>query len=327
MKRRDLIKLMAGSAVAWPFAAQAQRSDMPLIGFLGSRSRQVDEELVAAFHRGLKEAGFTEGQNVAVEYRWGENKDERLPGLVRELIDRQVAVIACMGSAAPSIAAKAATTTVPIVFITGGDPIKLGLVTSFNQPGGNVTGVSFLAHSIGPKRLSIIRELIPSGTVIGLLLNPNNPNAQTDGKEISAAAQALGQKLVVLPARNEAELESVFTGLAEQKIGALMVNSDSMFLSRRQHVVGLAAKHRVPAIYDGREFSSVGGLMGYGASRTDIFRQAGIYVGRIVKGAKPADLPVIQPTKFELTVNMKAAKALGMAIPATFLANVDETIE
>jgi putative tryptophan/tyrosine transport system substrate-binding protein len=327
MNRRHLIKLLGPAAIAWPYAAFAQRSGTPIIGFLGSRSQRADAQLVTAFLGGLKEAGFVDGQNVTIEYRWGESKDERLPGLARELIEKQVAVIAAMGSAAPAVAAKAETSTVPIVFITGGDPIKLGLVKSFNQPGGNVTGVSFLSHSLGPKRLSIVRELVPKDTLIGFLLNPNNPNAESDGKEFPAAARALGQDVVVLTARTEPELEQVFASLAERKIGALVVNSDSFFLGRRGQIVEMAAKHRVPAMYDGRDFVAVGGLIGYGASRSDIFRQAGLRVGLIVKGAKPADLPVVQPTKFELIVNQKAAKALGITIPSTVLGYTDEVID
>ncbi len=327
MNRRHLIKLFGPAAIAWPYAAFAQRSGTPIIGFLGSRSQRADAQLVTAFLGGLKEAGFVDGQNVTIEYRWGESKDERLPGLARELIEKQVAVIAAMGSAAPAVAAKAETSTVPIVFITGGDPIKLGLVKSFNQPGGNVTGVSFLSHSLGPKRLSIVRELVPKDTLIGFLLNPNNPNAESDGKEFPAAARALGQDVVVLTARTEPELEQVFASLAERKIGALVVNSDSFFLGRRGQIVEMAAKHRVPAMYDGRDFVAVGGLIGYGASRSDIFRQAGLRVGLIVKGAKPAELPVVQPTKFELIVNQKAAKALGIAIPSTVLGYTDEVID
>jgi putative tryptophan/tyrosine transport system substrate-binding protein len=327
MKRRNLIKLMGGAAIAWPFAAFAQRSDMPVLGFLGSRSAQADATLLASFHQGLKEGGFVDGQNITIEYRWGESKDERLPGLARELIERRVVAIAAMGSAAPAIAAKAETSTIPIVFITGGDPIKLGLVQSFNQPGGNVTGVSFISHSLGPKRLSIIRDLVPKDTVIGFLLNPNNPNAESDGREFPAAARVLGQEVVVLRAKAEADLEPVFAGLAEQKIGALVVNSDSLFLGRRNLIVALAQKYRVPAMYDGRDFVAAGGLIGYGASRADIFRQAGIHVSRILKGAKPATLPVVQPTKFELIINMKVAKALDIKIPPTVLANADEVIE
>jgi putative ABC transport system substrate-binding protein len=327
MERRNLIKLMGGVAIAWPLGALAQRSDMPVLGFLGSRSAQSDAALLASFHQGLKEGGFVDGQNVTIEYRWGESKDERLPGMARDLIGRQVAVIAAMGSAAPAIAAKAETSTIPIVFITGGDPIKLGLVQSFNQPGGNVTGVSFLSHSLGPKRLSIIRDLVPKDTVIGFLLNPNNPNAQTDGKELPEAARAIGQQVIVLEARNEPDLETVFAGLADRKIGALVVNSDSLFLGRRNKIVAMAEKNRIPAMYDGRDFVAAGGLIGYGASRADIFRQAGIHVSRILKGAKPATLPVVQPTKFELVINMKVAKALDIKIPPTVLANADELIE
>ena len=327
MQRRNLIKLMGGVAIAWPLGALAQRSDMPVIGFLGSRSQQADAALLVSFHQGLKEAGFVDRQNVTIEYRWGESKDERLPGMARDLIGRQVTVIAAMGSAAPALAAKTETSTIPIVFITGADPIKLGLVSSFNQPGGNVTGVSFLSHSLGPKRLSIIRDLVPNGTVIGFLLNPKNPNAQSDRKEFPAAAQAIGQQAVVLEATTEAELEAVFAGLAGRKIGAIVVNSDSFFLGRRNQIVAMAAKHRVPAMYDCRDFVAAGGLIGYGASRSDIFRQAGIHVGRILKGAKPATLPVVQPTKFELIVNMKVAKALDVRIPSTLLANADEVIE
>jgi putative ABC transport system substrate-binding protein len=326
MNRRSLIKLAGASALAWPLAAHAQ-SQVPVIGFLGSRSHQADKELVGSFLQGLKEGGFTEGQNVAIEYRWGENKDDRLPGLARELVDRPVTVIAAMGSAAPSLAAQKQTSTIPIVFITGGDPVKLGLVKSFNQPGGNITGVSFLSHSLGPKRLSLILELIPKDSVVGLLFNPNNPNAAKDSKEFPEAAAKLGQKTVLFTARNEQEVEAAFASMAQQKIGGTVVNSDSMFLGRRQYVVATANKHRIPAMYDGRDFVAVGGLAGYGASRADIFRRAGLHVASIIKGAKPAELPVVQPTKFELIINRKTANALGVNIPSSLLSYVDEVID
>ncbi len=327
MNRRDLIRLAGGAAIAWPLPALAQRSEVPVIGFLGSRSQQADADLVASFHQGLKEAGFVDGQTVKIEYRWGENKDDRLPGLARELVDRQVTVIAAMGSAAPSLAAQKQTSTIPIVFITGGDPVKLGLVKSFSQPGGNITGVSFLSHSLGPKRLSLILELIPKDSVVGFLFNPNNPNAAKDSTEFPEAAAKLGQKTALFTARNEQELEAAFASMAEQRIGGAVVNSDSVFLSRRQHVVAQANKHRIPAMYDGRDFVAVGGLAGYGASRADIFRRAGIHVASIIKGAKPAELPVVQPTKFELILNRKTAAALGVTIPSSLLAYVDEVID
>jgi putative tryptophan/tyrosine transport system substrate-binding protein len=327
MNRRHLIKLAGGAAIAWPFAAQGQRSDIPVIGFLGSRSHQADKDLVNSFLQGLKEAGYVDGQNVSIEYRWGESKDDRLPGLARELVDRPVTVIAAMGSAAPSLAAQKQTSTIPIVFITGGDPVKLGLVKSFNQPGGNITGVSFLSHSLGPKRLSLILELIPKDSVVGFLFNPNNPNAVKDSTEFPEAAAKLGQKVALFTARNEQELDAAFASMAEQKIGGAVVNSDSMYLGRRQYVVATANKHRIPAMYDGRDFVAVGGLSGYGASRADIFRRAGLHVASIIKGAKPAELPVVQPTKFELIINRKTANALGVTIPSSLLSYVDEVIE
>ena len=326
MKRREFITLLGGGAVAWPLAARAQQSAMPVIGFVytGQTSSEASP-FVAAFRQGLRDAGFIEGQNVAVEYRWPGGQYERLPGLAAELVQRQVAVI--VGNTPPAIAAKTASSAIPIVFFTGADPVKLGLVASFNRPGGNATGVSFWSAALEAKRLGLLHELLPQATVIAALVDPNFLTAANQLNDLQDAARSLGKELHVLQASTESDLDSRFATLARQRPDALIVAAAPFFTARRKELVALADRHRIAAIYSWREFPEAGGLMSYGASFTDAFRQAGVYTGRILKGEKPADLPVLQPTKYELIINTKTAKALGLQIPDKLLALADEVIE
>jgi putative ABC transport system substrate-binding protein len=283
--------------------------------------------MVAAFRQGLKEGGFIEGQNVAIEYRWAEGHYDRLPALAADLVQRPVTVIAATGGILSALAAKAATTTIPIVFTVATDPVTDGLVASYNRPGGNITGFTFVSSALGAKTLGLLRELIPNIPTVGMLANPDNPASEPERKDVEATARAIGQQVQVLNASNEGELDAVFAGLAQHRIGALIIGTDPFFTTWRRQIVTLAARYAVPAIYPLREFVSEGGLASYGAALTDAYRQAGIYVGQILKGAKPMDLPVIQPTKFELVLNLKTAKALGLEIPPTLLARADEVVE
>jgi ABC-type uncharacterized transport system substrate-binding protein len=326
MKRREFIASLAGAA-AWPLAARAQQPAMPVVGFLDSGSPRAFVERVAAFRRGLSETGYVEGQNVAIEYGWADGQYDRLPGLAADFVRRQVAVIAATGSPNSAQAAIAATVTTPIVFANGGDPVNLGLVRSLNRPGGNATGVSFFLSELGPKRLELLRELVPTAAVIALLFNPTNPVTESDAKGIQAAAGTIGQQIRILNASSERDLDAVFATLVQQRVDALLVNNDAFFSSRHNQIVALAAHHAVPAIYYLRDFAAAGGLISYGANVLDGYRQVGIYVGRILKGEKPVDLPVMQPTKFELVINAKTAKALGLGIPETLRAIADEIIE
>ena len=325
MKRREFITLLSGAAAAWPLAARAQQPAMPVIGFLRSASLIDATHLVAAFRRGLKETGFVEGQNVAIEYRSADDHLDRLPALVADLIRRPVAVI--VGNIAAALAAKAATTAVPIVFVTGTDPVRDGLVASLNRPGGNVTGVSFLAGELGTKRLELLRQVAPRATTIAVLVNPNSAETVAERREVEVAAQAIGQQLIVLDVESVRDVEAAFATFVERGAGALLIGTGPFMNSHRERLAALAVHYRLPAIFSLREFPAAGGLMSYGTSITDGYRQAGNYVGRILKGEKPADLPAVQSTKFELVINLKTAKALGLEIPDKLLALADEVIE
>jgi len=326
--RREFITLLGSSAVAWPFAARAQQAAMPVIGFLSTSSQLFDDALrLAPFRESLKESGYVEGRNVASEYRGAEDHYGRLPALAADLLRRQVAVIVAVGGPPAALAAKAASTTVPIVFTIAGDPVELGLVASLNRPGGNVTGNASIPFSIVSKQFEVLHEAVPTATVIGCLLNPNNPNIEMQTREAQEATRALGRKLEVLHARDDIEIEMAFATLVQKRVGALVVVSDGLLNSRRAQLVALMAGHMLPAIFPFREFATAGGLMSYGVSFADGFRQAGIYTGRILKGEKPADLPVIQFTKVELVINVRTAKTLGISFPLSLLGRADEVIE
>jgi putative tryptophan/tyrosine transport system substrate-binding protein len=315
MRRRQFIGLLGGAAVVWPYSAgRAQQSPMPVIGFLSSRSSTESAPHLSAFRQGLSETGYLEGQSVVIEYQWANGQYDRLPALASELVSRRVAVIAATGGNVS--AAKSSVPTTPIVFIVGDDPVlKLGLVASLNRPGGNVTGMSVFTTELGPKRLELVKELIPKASVIGLLINPNYQGSVRGADAVQQAAPVIGRQILVLNASTEREIDVAFETLARQRVGALIVDADALFVSRRDQLVGLAARHSIPAIYDLREFAAAGGLVSYGPSLSDAYRKVGVYVGRILKGEKPADLPVEQPTKFELVINMKTAKALGLTVP------------
>ena len=327
VRRRDFIKVIAGSAAAWPNTARAQQPAKPVIGFLNAASAKGYARPLSAFLKGLSEAGYVDGRNVAIEYRWAEGRSDRLPAMAADLVRRQVAVIAATTTQA-ALAAKAATTTIPIVFETASDPIQLGLVTSLNQPGGNVTGVTQTNVEMAPKRLQLLHELLPTASVMALLVYPANPVlAEANTKELQAAARALGLELHVLNANTESDFDGVFAKLVQLRAGGLVIGSDPFFTSRSEKLAALTVRNAVPAVYAWREFAVAGGLLSYGAAITEAYRLAGNYTGRILKGDKPADLPVQQLTKVELVINLKTAKALGLNIPNTLIGRADEVIE
>ena len=327
MRRREFITLL-GSAAAWPLAARAQQSAMPVIGFLGAELPDRWASRTRALHQGLGETGYVEGRNVAIEYRWAAGQNDRLPALAADLVRGRAKVIVTPGSTPATLAAKAATKTVPIVFYVGGDPVELGLVASLNRPGGNLTGVTTLTSEVGPKRLQLLYELVPTATIVALLVNPTNPDlAEPATKDLQAAARTLGVQLHVLHASAERDFDAVFSSLVQQRVSALVIVNDALFSTRVEQLAVLAIRHAVPAVYQFREFVAAGGLMSYGTGFIDAFRQVGVYTGRILGGEKPADLPVQQTTKAELIINLKTAKALGLTVPTALLVRADEVIE
>jgi putative ABC transport system substrate-binding protein len=327
MRRREFIMLFGGAAGAWPLAARAQQPALPVIGFLHSTSAGPNAGAVSAFREGLKQAGYVEGQNVAIEFRWADGHYDRLPALATDLVRERVAVIAALGGQASALAAKAATSTIPVVFDTGEDPVKLGLVLSFSKPGGNATGISMLTNEIEAKRLGLLHELIPTALTIAVLGNPDAPGNVIQLKDVQTAAPALGVKLHILEVRSALEIDNAFAGLNQRRPDALLVMSSAFFNSRRNQIVQLAARQAIPAMYEHRLYAMAGGLISYGTDLNEVYRQAGIYTGQILKGTKPADLPVIQPTKLELVINLKTAKELGTTVPPQLLARADEVIE
>jgi putative tryptophan/tyrosine transport system substrate-binding protein len=324
MRRRDFLKLVAGSAAAWPVAARAQQPPMPVVGFLSTSS--VDEPRIAAFRQGLGQASYVEGQNVRIEYRWADDRSNRLPSLAADLVQRQVAVIAASTTPA-ALVAKAATTTIPIVFTTTGDPVQLHLVSSLNRPGGNVTGVTQLNLEIAPKRLELLHELVPTASVVALLVHPTNPNTETNTNELQAAARTLGLEFHVLNASTESDFDGVFARLIQLGAGGLVIGTDALFASRTEQLAALALRHMVPTVYQSRDFVVAGGLLSYGTDFRETYRLAGNYIGRVLKGEKPADLPVQQATKVEFYINLKTAKTFGINVPPSMQARADEMVE
>jgi putative tryptophan/tyrosine transport system substrate-binding protein len=327
MRRREFISLLGGAAASWPVAARGQQPAMPVIGFLHTASPEPYADRVRAFRQSLSDTGYVEGRDVAIEYRWANNRADLLPALAADLVDRKVALIALSGGAVAALAAHAATKSIPIVFGIGADPVKLGLVASLNRPGGNATGVTFLTSALGAKRLGLLRELVPKATTIAYLGNPHSPTFGDQRSDIQTAARALGQQVVVVETVSERDFGAALATLLQQQAGALIVGTDPLFNSNRDQIVALAARLMIPAIYQDRESASAGGLISYGANYLDIYRQLGVYVGQVLKGAKPADLPVQQATKFEFVINLKTAKALGLDVPDKLLALADEVIE
>jgi putative ABC transport system substrate-binding protein len=328
MRRREFIKLLGGAVATWPFSARAQQASMPVIGLLGATTAQGYAAQLTAFRQGLNEAGLVEGRDVTIEYRWADDQYERLPGLAADLVRRRVAIIATIGGNPASLAAKAATSTIPVVFHGSLDPVKAGFVASLNRPGGNATGVVTLNIDTGRKRLELLHEVIPAATTLGLLLNPTNKFVtETQSKDLQTGARALGLQLRVLNASTDRDLEHVFASLKQMQVGGLVIGTDGFFVSKSEQLAALTVRYAIPTIFQYRAFAAAGGLMSYGGSVTDSYRLSGVYVGRILKGAKPSDLPVQQSTKVELIVNLKTAKALGLAIPMSLLGRADEVIE
>jgi putative tryptophan/tyrosine transport system substrate-binding protein len=327
MKRREFITLLGSAAVGWPLVARAQQPAMPVIGFLNSASPGPFAPYVAAFRHALSEAGYVEDRTVAIDYRWAEGHYDRLPALAADLVRRQVAVIVATGGSVAVVAAKAATASIPIVFSTGVDPVQIGLVASLNRPGANLTGVNLFISGLDPKKLGLLRELVPQASLIAVLFNPGNLDARARLTAVQEAARAVGQQIHVLHASTEPDLDAAFATLTQLKAGAIVVGADPFFNSRRDHIVALAARHAIPAIYEGREYAMAGGLMSYGTSFAEGYRQVGIYTARVLKGEKPADLPVVQSTRFEFVINLKTAKALGVDVPPGLSARADEVIE
>jgi putative ABC transport system substrate-binding protein len=325
-KRREFITLLGGAA-GWPIAVRAQPSATPVVGFLSGRSVADSVAELREFHRGLAEAGFVEGKNVAIEFRWADGRYDRLAALASELVRQRVAVIAAVGGGTSGLAAKAATTTIPIVFATGGDAVQIGLVTSFNRPGGNLTGVNIIFGALGAKRLELLRDLVPAARVVGMLVNPDYPSAPLEVQDVEAAGRKLGLRMHIFNARTAGDIEPAFADFAEKKVKALLVADDPSFQGQRLRILGMAGRQGLPAIYFSRDFVDAGGLMSYGPNLADVYRLVALYCGRILKGERPADLPVVQPTKFELVINLKSARALALDVPPTLLALADEVIE
>jgi putative ABC transport system substrate-binding protein len=328
MRRRDFVQGFAGFVTTWPLAAKAQQAPKPVVGLLGATTAQGYAAQLAAFRQGLSEAGFAEGRDVTIEYRWADDQYDRLPGLAADLVSRNVAVIATIGGTTAALAAKAATTTIPVVFHGGFDPVKTGLVASLNRPGGNLTGIATLSADTGQKRLQLIHEVVPATTTLGILLNPANGAVnETQSNDFQTGARALGLQLHVLDASTEREIEDAFANLKQMRVGALAIGTDGFFVSRSEQLAALANRYAMPAIFQYREFAAAGGLMSYGGSVPDSYRLSGVYTGRILKGEKPADLPIQQATKVELIVNLKTAKTLGLTVPMSLLTRADELIE
>jgi putative tryptophan/tyrosine transport system substrate-binding protein len=327
--RRSFLTLLGGAAATWPLAARAQQQTVPVVGFLVSGSAEGYADFVAAVREGLRSTSYIEGRNVAIEYRWADEQYDRLSAMAAELVGRRVAVIFALGSVLPAQAAKTATATIPIVFANGSDPIKLGLVVSLNRPGGNATGMTFFGTELGPKRLELLHEMVPKAAVIAMLVKPDNPNTEPSIAEMQAAARVIGVQIAVVGVRSESDFDTAFAKIVQQRAGALVIGSDTLFNAphRREQLSALTIRHAVPTIGSGRDFVDAGGLISYGTNVLDMYRQAGVYVGRILKGEKPADLPVMQPAKFELVVSRKTAKALGLDVPTSILLRADEVIE
>jgi putative ABC transport system substrate-binding protein len=327
IQRREFITLLGGVAAAWPHAARAQQAAVPVIGYLNTSSLALSMDTLKAFRQGLGEAGYVEGRNVAIEYRWADEIYDRLPALFDDLVRRQVSVIVATAGAMILLFPKMAGATIPIVFTTGADPVAAGFVASLNRPGGNITGASFFSSELGPKRLELLHQLVPKATTMAVLLNPARPNAQPDAKLLRAAAKSLGLELHVLDVRSDQDIDTAFASMADRHVEALLIGPDNFIFSRNAQIAALALRHGLPAMYQWREFAAAGGLISYGPNQTEPYRQAGIYAGRILKGEKPGDLPVVQSTKIEMVINLRTAKALGLTVPPTVVAAADEVIE